>query len=164
MAEQSNVGKQVSQQPAWYDDQPFGIGDRVEVTRDLGGEADAGERGRVVGYDASGPRLGEPSVRVLVVLDRPMPGIIALPREALIRERADSGRESIATAILVEMEQTWPPTKLARLLVWLQGEQCAALLAQPDLATKNIMVGGVKLPGFVLPELVRVAAERHPPA
>ncbi|MBC8076649.1 MAG: hypothetical protein H7Y32_11295 [Chloroflexales bacterium] len=152
----------VSGQPAWYEDQPYSIGDRVAVVGAHEPLARVGEHGRVVGYDASGPRRGEVSVRVLVVLDRPEQAIIAIPPEALAPEASASGREGIARAMLVEMEQTWPPEQLDRLLQWLRGPACAMLLASSDLPNKNIRMGGVLLPGFVLPELVRVAAERHP--
>ena len=153
----------VSGRPAWYDDQPYSIGDRVEVVGSHEPQVQIGERGRVVGYDASGPRRGEPSVRVLVVLDRAQQSIIAIPREALAPEEAASGREGIARAMLVEIEQTWSPERLAQLLKWLRSPTCAALLEDSNLPNKNIKLGGVLLPGFVLPELVRVARERHPP-
>jgi len=149
----------MSDQPSWYDDQPYAIGDRVAIT-DQAAQQEAGSTaGRVVGYDASGPRPGEPFVRVLVMPDGPTPAIVAL-RPDTIEPEGDAPEVGLARTLLVEMRQNLPPERFARLLDWLRGDICAQIVARPDTARKQIRLGTITLPGFLLPALAQLASEQ----
>lgn len=153
-------GERVSQQAAWYDDQPFGVSERVQIMGDKAQQVASGTAGRVVGFDASGPKPGESFIRVLVLVDGVTPSIVALPPDDLEREHEEESRLGVAKTLMVEMEQNLSPEHFAKLLVWLQGDVCKNLLANPALSSKNIKLGKITLPGFVLPEIVQLAAER----
>lgn len=150
----------VSEQSAWYDDQPFGVGERVQILGDEQERA-GGSEGRVVGYDASGPKSGEDFIRVLVLVDGPTPTIVALPPGSLQGEQVDESRLGVAKTLMTEMEQNLGPQRFAKVLEWLQGDACAKLLANPAIGEKNIRMGTITLPGFVLAEMVQLAATKQ---
>lgn len=142
---------------AWYDDQPFAIGDRVAIT-DAGEQDKAeGSAGRVVGYDAAGPRRGEEFVRVLVIVDGIAGNIVAVPPQWLALEFVDE-RAGVAKTMLVELERTLAPEPFDRLRQWLQGDVCAGLIADPQIGRKNVQLGTLAIPGFLLAELRELTA------
>lgn len=150
----------MTEQPSWYDDQPYAIGDRVRI-HDEGARQEAGSAaGRVVGYDASGPRQGEAFIRILVMPDAPTPSIVALSPHAIAPE-GEPAETGLARTMLVEMEQQLSPTLFAKLLAWLRSDVCAQIVARPDTARKQIRLGAITLPGFVLPALAQIATERQ---
>jgi hypothetical protein len=150
----------VSHAAAWYEDQPFAIGDRVAVI-DPHERAPLDEgAGRVVGYDAAGPRRSETFIRVLVLIDGLAGDIVALPPQALALEHS-SERAGVAKTMLVELERSLRPPDFARLLDWLLGDACAQLIADPAIGRKNVHLGSLTLPGFLLHELRALAAEQR---
>lgn len=151
--------ERASQQVAWYDNQVFDVGSRVSIDDPAERAAIGAAAGRVVGYDASGPRKGEPFIRVLVQPDLPTPTIVALPPQALSPE---PGAElaGIARTLLTSLEQSLRPEQFADLRAWLAGPQAAALAADPAIRRQRIRMGGLYLPGLVLPELIALAARR----
>jgi hypothetical protein len=152
--------ERASQKGAWYDDQPFDVGQRVRIV-DPAEQAIAGATaGRVVGYDASGPRTGETFIRVLVTPDLPEMAIIALPPAALAPEETPNERSSLALTMLLGLEQSLSPERYTKLLQWFTGDACAKLLADPDLPTQRIRLSGLVIPGLVLPELVELARQK----
>lgn len=160
MEQRARPWERASEQPAWYDDQPYNIGDRVEIV-DAAEQTRAGAgAGRVVGYDASGPHPDEDFIRVLVMPDCTPATIVALPPAAIIPERAESERTGIARSLLAGLEQHLPPERFDRLLQWFTGAACRDLLDDPHLSVKNIRLGGLSFPGLLLPELVQLAAQR----
>ncbi len=150
----------MSQQPSWFDDQPYAIGDRVRIHDQAAQEQAGSDAGRVVGYDASGPRPGEAFIRILIMPDAPTPSIVALSPHAIAAEgqAADAG---LARTLLVEMEQNLAPELFSKVLTWLRSDVCAQIIARPDTARKQIRLGTITLPGFVLPALAQIAAERQ---
>jgi hypothetical protein len=152
--------ERASQQGAWYDDQPFDVGQRIVIT-DPAEQAVAGaSAGRVVGYDASGPRRGEDFIRVLVTPDLPDMTIVALPPAALAPEEIPNERSGLALTMLLGLEQSLAPERYLKLLQWFIGDTCARLLADPHLPTQRIRLGGLVIPGLVLPELVTLARQK----
>ncbi|PDW04504.1 hypothetical protein [Candidatus Viridilinea mediisalina] len=146
----------------WFEGLGFDIGARVAL---MGAEAqaEAGARaGSVVGFDASGPREGEDFIRVLVQPDGPDAKIVALPPAAL---RPEEGSElaGLARAILAGLEQSLTPNGFAALLAWLAGPEGQALAADPSIRRQRVQVGGLRLPGLTLPELVALAQARQAP-
>ncbi len=152
--------ERASQQAAWYDDQPFNIGDRVQIIDPVEQDSAGASAGRVVGYDASGPRPGERFIRVLVMPDRAPATIVAIPPVALQPEAADSERLGIAKTLLTGLEQNLPSDQFAKLLAWFAGDKCRALLADPNLSGKNIRLGNLTIPGMIVPELFHLAVQR----
>lgn len=148
----------MSHYTAWYDDQPFAIGDRVAITDAAEQASVEGSAGRVVGYDAAGPRRGEPWVRVLVLVDGIAGNIAAIPPAALAIEFADE-RVGVAKTMLVELERTLAPEPFARLREWLGSDVCAALIADPQIGRKNVQLGTLAIPGFLLAELRQLATD-----
>jgi hypothetical protein len=152
--------ERASQQSAWYDDQPFDIGQRVRIT-DPTEQAIAGaQSGRVVGYDASGPRQGEDFIRVLVAPDITTSTIVALAPAALIAETPEEERAGMAATMLVGLEQALTAEQLHKVLQWLAGPACAKLLDDPKLGVQRIRVGNLMIPGLVLPDLAALARQR----
>lgn len=143
----------------WYENLGFDIGARVAIT-DLAEQAAAGAAaGSVVGFDASGPRPGEPFIRVLVQPDTATPQIVAIPPAALAPE--DSGElGGLARSILAGAEQTLGDVRYQALLAWLAGDTGRALAADPAIRRQRVRAGGLLLPGLVFPELVQLAAEK----
>jgi hypothetical protein len=145
----------------WFEGKEFAIGERVQVI-------DAGERarigaaaGRVMGYDAAGPRRGEGFIRVLVMVDGPDNLIHPLPPAVLAAER-DDDRTQIARTQLVEIEKALGPEQFPRLLEWLAGDACARLLEDPQIHRKNVRLGGLNIPGLLLAPMARIASEQRP--
>lgn len=150
--------ERASQQPAWYDEQPFDIGVRVQILDAAEQQAAGGVAGRVVGYDASGPRAGEEYIRVLVLVDKTPPEIAAVAPAALQAEQ-EPEHAQVALTMLRDLEQSLGAASFAKLRAWLQSEQCAKLLDDPHLARQNIRLGRLVLPGFLLPDLVRLSRQ-----
>lgn len=152
--------ERASEQPAWYDNQPYDIGDRLQVTQAVPPDVVAGATGRVVGYDASGPRHGEDFVRILIILDTRPDEILALPPHALA-PAAGSERQGLARNLLISFEQQLAPAAFQHLLAWLTGAECRRIAADPATTRKRLSVGGLKIPGFLLPELIALAEEHR---
>jgi hypothetical protein len=143
----------------WFENQNYDIGARVSII-DAAAQAAAGATaGNVVGYDASGPRPGEPFIRVLVQPDSPTTSIIALSPHALQPEEG-SDRLGLAKSILSGLEQNLPPAHFAQVQNWLRSEACRTVCANPDTRRQRIRLGSLSLPGLVLPELAELAAQR----
>lgn len=143
----------------WFENQNFDIGARVSIIDPAAQKAADATAGNVVGYDASGPRPGEPFIRVLVQPDSPTPNIVALPPQALEPERG-SDRLGLARSILTGLEQHLAPAHLTQVLEWLRSDACATLCAAPATRRQRIRLGTLTLPGLVLPELAELAAQR----
>ena len=157
--------ERVSEQAAWYDDQPFDIGDRVAIIDPAEQAFAEAASARVVGYDAAGPRKGEDFYRVLVLPDRPNAQIIALPPAALLREEGNE-RRGMALTTLLNMRQKVGEVNFPKLLAFLTGEACAQLLEDPELSSKRVRIAGMNIPGLLLPELIKQAQLQidEPPA
>jgi hypothetical protein len=151
--------ERASQQAAWYDDQPFTIGDRVQIVDAAERSRQQGDAGRVVGYDASGPHRGEDFIRVLVLVDGPEPAIAAIPPACLEREADASERTGLAKTMLIQFRQSLGDERFAKLQDWLQSEACQKLLDDPRLTVKNIRLGALTIPGILLPEMARLVAQ-----
>lgn len=151
--------EKISQGGAWYEGQVYDIGARVEIV-DGAAQAEAGAAaGRVVGYDPSGPRPGEDFTRVLVQPDTPTPTIIALPPVTVAPEEG-SERAGLARSVLSGLEQSLRPEQFTALLGWLAGPECAVLIADPAIRRQRVRLGGIYLPGLILPERAALARER----
>lgn len=148
--------ERASQQVAWYDNQVFDVGSRVVIDDPAERAAVGAGAGRVVGYEASGPRKGEPFIRVLVQPDLPAPTIVALSPQSLSPE---PGAElaGIARTLLTSLQQSLRPDQFSDLVAWLSGPQAAALAADPATRRQRLRLGGLYLPGLVLPELIELA-------
>lgn len=142
----------------WYEGLGFDIGARVEIVDPAEREAVGAGAGSVVGFDASGPRPGESFIRVLVQLDLATPTIVALPPAALAPEEG-SERLGLARSVLTGLEQSLGAS-FGELLAWLNSEQSRTMAADPQIRRQRVRVGGLVLPGLILPELVELAAER----
>ncbi|MCU0494023.1 MAG: hypothetical protein MUD01_20735 [Chloroflexaceae bacterium] len=147
--------ERVSEQTAWYDSQPFDINERVAINDATEQRLAGGNGGRVVGFDASGPRPNEGFIRVLVLVDG-RNQIAAVAPWALERELADE-RAELARTMLLEWRQTLGEANFNRLRAWLHGDECAAFLSDPNFAMKRLRISGITLPGFLIPELVRLS-------
>jgi hypothetical protein len=144
----------------WFENQSYDIGARVSIV-DAAAQAAAGaEAGNVVGYDASGPRPGEPFIRVLVQPDSPTPSIVALPPHAL-RPEEGSDRLGLARSILAGLEQNLIPAQFAQVQEWLRSDTCRSLCANPETRRQRIRLGSLAIPGLVLPELAELVARRE---
>jgi hypothetical protein len=143
----------------WFENQNFDIGARVNIIDPTAQAVAGAAAGNVVGYDASGPRPGEPFIRVLVQPDSPTPSIVALPPHALQPEDG-SDRLGLAKSILAGLEQNLPPAHFAQMQEWLRSEACRSLCTNPDTRRQRIRLGSLSLPGLVLPELAELAAQR----
>jgi hypothetical protein len=143
----------------WYENLGFDIGARV-IIRDAAAQRLAGAvAGQVVGFDASGPRPGESFIRVLVQPDGPLISIAALPPSSLALEDV-SELGGLARSILAGAEQSLGPRRFQTLLDWLAGPEGQALAADPAVRRQRVRVGGIALPGLVLPELAALAREK----
>jgi hypothetical protein len=143
----------------WYENQGFDIGARVLI-RDAAAQRTAGAvAGHVVGFDASGPRPGEPFIRVLVQPDGALVSIVALPPDSLASEDV-SELGGLARSILAGAEQSLGPQRFRALLRWLAGPEGQSLAADPDVRRQRVRVGGLALPGLVFPELAALAREK----
>ncbi len=143
----------------WFEHLGFDIGMRVAIT-DAAERAVAGATaGSVVGFDASGPRPGEPFIRVLVQPDTAAMRIVALPPAALAPE-AGTELLGLARSILTGAEQTLGAVRYNALVTWLASDAGRALAADPAIRRQRVRAGSVQLPGLVLPELVQLAAEK----
>ena len=152
--------ERASQQSAWYDDQPFDIGQRVRIIDPSEQAVASANSGRVVGYDASGPRSGESFIRVLVTPDTTTSTIVALAPAALVPETAEEERAGMAATMLVGLEQALTVEQLNKVLQWLIGPACEKLLADPKLGIQRIRVANLLIPGLVLPDLIALAHQR----
>ncbi len=150
-----------SEQGAWYDGESFDIGQRVTIIDAEEQTRAGGEQGRVVGYDAGGPRRGEDFVRVLVMVDGPDPAIVALPPHALQGEVAGDELEGLARTLLVQFRQLLGERGYANLRDWLLGEQARSIAADPGVSRRNIHLGKISIPGLLLAPMIRlVEAEK----
>jgi hypothetical protein len=143
----------------WYENLGFDIGARVAIVESSARVAAGAASGSVVGFDASGPRPGEPFVRVLVQPDGALVSIVALPPAALAPEDG-SELGGLARSILTGAEQTLGPERFRALMRWLAGDAARALAADPAIRRQRVRAGGLALPGLVFPELVHLAVER----
>jgi hypothetical protein len=144
----------------WFEGKEFAIGQRVRLADEDERLRVGAEAGRVMGYDAAGPRRGEQFIRVLVMVDGPGNTIHALPPARLVAER-DDDRTQIARTQLVEIEKALGPEQFPRLLEWLAGDVCAKLLEDPTIHRKNVRLGGLTIAGLLLEPMRRIAAEQR---
>lgn len=144
----------------WYESQPFDVGARVAISDSAWRTRAGATSGRVMGFDATGPLPGEDFIRVLVQPDLVNPTIVAIPPAALTPEYGSELR-GIAQTLLVGAEQALRPAQFQLLLEWLSGDACRELIASPDIRRQRIRVGGLAIPGLVLPELAALATERR---
>lgn len=162
MSNQEMPWERAGMNAAWYENQPFDIGARVVIDDPDECERHSATAGRVVGYDASGPRPGERFVRVLIQLDSIPPVIVAIPPAAL---KPEPGGElhGIAATLLAGLEQSLRPEQFQSLLAWLNGDKCREFIAAPDIRMQRIRLGEIYLPGILLPELADLARARLEP-
>jgi hypothetical protein len=155
------MSERASQQGAWYDGEHFDIGQRVTIIDATERAQAGGEQGRVVGYDAGGPRRGEDFVRVLVMVDSPDPAIVALPPQTLRGEPVGDEREGLARTLLVQFQQLLGERGYATLREWLLSEQARSIAADPGVSRRNIHLGKISIPGLLLAPMIRlVEAEK----
>ncbi|NNJ09718.1 hypothetical protein EKD04_005210 [Chloroflexales bacterium ZM16-3] len=163
MSEQQMPWERAGMNSAWYENEIFDVGMRVEIRDSVWRTRTGAAAGRVVGFDASGPLPGENFVRVLVQPDAAVATIVAIPPAALGPEDGSELR-GIAVTLLTGAEQSMSPEQFDKLLHWLSGDACKELMAEPKIRLQRIRAGGVYIPGLVLPELAALAEERlrHP--
>jgi hypothetical protein len=148
--------ERASQQGAWYDGESFDIGQRVTIIDAAERVQAGGEQGRIVGYDASGPRRGEDFVRVLVMVDGPDPAIVALPPQALRGETASGELEGLARTLLVQLQQLLGERGYPTLREWLLSEQARSIAADPGVSRRNIHLGQISIPGLLIAPMIRL--------
>ncbi len=159
MSDQQMPWERAGMNAAWYENQPFDVGMRVEIRDGMWRTRVGAAAGRVVGFDASGPLPGENFVRVLVQPDAAVATIVAIPPAALGPEEGTELR-GIALTLLTGAEQSLRPEQFDQLLHWLCGDVCKGLMAEPDIRLQRIRIGGLYIPGLVLPELAALAEDR----
>ncbi|MBX0327458.1 hypothetical protein K2Z83_07175 [Oscillochloris sp. ZM17-4] len=159
MSDQQMPWERAGMNAAWYENQPFDVGMRVEIRDSVWRTRAGAMAGRVVGFDASGPLPGENFVRVLVQPDAAVAAIVAIPPAALGPEEGSELR-GIALTLLTGAEQAMRPEQFDTLLRWLTGDACKGLMAEPNIRFQRIRAGGLYIPGLVLPELAALAEER----
>jgi hypothetical protein len=163
MSDQQMPWERAGMNAAWYENEVFDVGMRVEIRDSVWRTRTGAAAGRVVGFDASGPLPGESFVRVLVQPDGAVATIVAIPPAALGPEDGSELR-GIAVTLLTGAEQSMSPEQFDTLLRWLSGDACKELMAEPKIRAQRIRAGGLYIPGLVLPELAALAEERlrHP--
>ncbi len=143
----------------WFENQNYDIGARVSIIDAAAQEVAGAKAGNVVGYDASGPRPGEPFIRVLVQPDSPIPSIVALSPNSLRPEEIPD-RLGLARSIFTGLEQNLSPANFGQLLTWLRSDACQNVCTNSATRRQRIRLGSLTLPGLVLPELAELAIER----